>query len=542
MRDGGELRPVSWERAIEAAAAALERARGRVGALVGGDTTNEEGWLTQKLIRDALGSRDIDSRAGGTLPLGLHRALSAPDLAAKVSDLDYADAVLVLDSEPVDDAPILDLRIRKGVRRGGVKLFVAGSRPSSLDDRAAQSLRFAPGAGEALLAALHEALADSPVADVERLAAAAGTTPAEVTALARALGTAGRGDRPEIVILFGERLTHGPRGEHAARALLNVAGRLSLAGREGAGLLQIPAAANGRGLREVGVLPNAGPGLAETVAGRDAAGIAQAALGGDLTALYLVHTDPLLDQPGRGVWAQALEKATTVIAHAGYLTEGIAEHASIVFPAESYAEQEGTVTHPDGRLQRLRRSIGRPGDTLPEWQVLATLMKRLGTDVGVLTSSMVTRRMTEDVPFYAGITLDDIGGDGLRWQERERAAAFPAGESGPFSLPEPPAAVPANGRLRLGSFRSIWAAPEVGVAPALKFLHPRQRVELSPADAQRLGLAHGDRVNVGSGEARVSGVVHVRAAAPEGSVFLEDAIGADSAGALDGPLVEVTRA
>ena len=83
MRDGGELRPVSWERAIEAATSALGRARGRVGALVGGDTTNEEGWLTQKLVREVLGSRDVDSRAGGTLPLGLHRALGAPDLQAE---------------------------------------------------------------------------------------------------------------------------------------------------------------------------------------------------------------------------------------------------------------------------------------------------------------------------------------------------------------------------------------------------------------------------------------------------------------------------
>ena len=229
-----------------------------------------------------------------------------------------------------------------------MKLFVATSRPSSLDDRAARSLRFAPGAGEALLAALDAALAGSPAADVERLAGAAGAAANEVSALAKALRSAGRGAPDEIVILFGERLTHGPRGEHAARALLGIAGRLGLAGRDGAGLLQIPEAANGRGLREVGVLPNAGPGLSELEAGRDAAGIAQAAAAGELTALYLVHTDPLLDQPGRGVWAQALEKATTVIAHAGYLTEGVAEHATVVFPAESYAEQEGTVTHPDG--------------------------------------------------------------------------------------------------------------------------------------------------------------------------------------------------
>ena len=36
-----------------------------------------------------------------------------------------AHAVLVLDCDPIDDAPILDLRLRKGVRRNGVRLAVA---------------------------------------------------------------------------------------------------------------------------------------------------------------------------------------------------------------------------------------------------------------------------------------------------------------------------------------------------------------------------------------------------------------------------------
>ena len=44
MRDGGELRAVSWERALEAAAG-LARHKGHVGALVGGQATNEEGFL-----------------------------------------------------------------------------------------------------------------------------------------------------------------------------------------------------------------------------------------------------------------------------------------------------------------------------------------------------------------------------------------------------------------------------------------------------------------------------------------------------------------
>ena len=61
VRDGGELREVSWERALETAAG-LARHQGRVGALAGGQTTNEEGFLLQRLMREVLGSPDIDSR------------------------------------------------------------------------------------------------------------------------------------------------------------------------------------------------------------------------------------------------------------------------------------------------------------------------------------------------------------------------------------------------------------------------------------------------------------------------------------------------
>jgi NADH-quinone oxidoreductase subunit G len=536
LRDGGELRPIPWELALETAAAALGRARGRVGALAGGEVTNEEGWLLARLLRGALASTDLDSRPGGALPLELHRALLAPALGATVPDLQYAHAVLVLDAEPVDDAPILDLRIRKGVRHHGVRLFTATSRPSSLDPRAEQAARFAPGAGEAFLAALEAALGGT--GDVEALAAAAGASAEDVRALAEGLGGAGT----DVVILWGERLTHGPRGAHAARALLNLAGRLGLADHAGAGLLEIPSGANGRGLREAGVLPNAGPGLAELpAAGRDAPGIAAALAAGELGAVYLLRTDPLLDQPDGAAWEAALTRAPTVIAHAGLLTEGLRRHATLIFPAESYAEKEGTLTHPDGRLQRLRRAIGRQGETRAEWQVLAELSARLGKDLGLLTSSMVTGRLLDEVPFYAGLSLDAIGARGVRWPEREAAAAFPPAELGPFAAETPPAAPSPNGALRLGTFRSIWAAPEVGASPALRFLAPRQRVELSPADAERLQVRQGETVQVGANGHSVTGTVHVRAAAPEGSVFLETALDEDSASRLEGPLVEVRR-
>jgi NADH-quinone oxidoreductase subunit G len=527
VRDGGELRTVSWERALGEAAKALSRAKGHVGAIAGGEATNEEGFLLQRLLREGLESGDLDSRAGGTLPLELHRALGAPGAGATVADLEFAHTVLVLDTEPVDDMPIVDLRLRKGARRRGVRLAVATSRPSSLDPNARASVRFAPGGGEALLRAI-VALGD----DADRLAASAGADAREVRDLARLLRDGGE----DVVILFGERLISGPRGAQAAHALLDLAKHLNLIGRPGAGLLCVPNGTNGRGLAEAGFLPNAGPGLAALGHdGRDAAGIAAAAGSGELSALYLLHCDPVVDLPGRAAWEAALERATTVVAHAQFLTDGLREHATVIFPAESYAEKEGTITHPDGRLQRLRPAIGHPGSTRSEWSVIADVSRRVGLDLGVLTGPMATAQLVAEVPFYAGLTLEEIGGRGVRWPAREAAGAFPAAEptTPAFEMVPGPASV--NGRLRLGTFRSIWNAPEVKLSPALKFLHPKLRVEMAPADAQRLELFQGDQVVVGSDGQTVDATVIVREATPEGSVFLET-------NALDGPLVEVRRA
>jgi NADH-quinone oxidoreductase subunit G len=534
VRDGGELRPVSWERALDAAVAGLERARGRVGAVVGGETTNEEGFLLQRLVRDALGSASIDSSPYGSRTRADLVALADPRLQASVPDIEFAHTVLVLDCEPVDDAPILDLRIRKGVRRQRTKLCVATSRPSSLDPNGT-SLRFAPGRGGAFAAALAAELSGAGTAggadDLDRAAAAAGTTADAVRDFARALTAAGR----EVVIVFGERI-----GD--AAPVLRLAEALGLADVSGGGLLEVPAGTNGRGLREAGCVPGSGPGYAEAPAGRSTSEIAGALGDGELTAAYLLHVDPIRELPGRAAWEAGLEKASTVIAHAAFLTDGLREHATVVFPAEGHPEKEGTVTHPDGRLQRVRPAIAHQGGNRAEWQVLADLLECLGTDTGAMTAGVLFQQLAEAVPFYAGLTLDAIGAQGLRWPERAEASSLPSVER-PAAGPPPACAVaPANGHLRLGTFRSIWASPDVEAAPALKFLKAHQRAELSPTDAQRLGLREGERVEVAADGTRVRATVALRNDVPAGTVFLEENVAEDGANALSGhELVEVRR-
>jgi NADH-quinone oxidoreductase subunit G len=510
VRDGGRLRPVSWERALEEAAAGLARAGAHTGAIAGGQSTSEEGLLLARLLREGLGSAHLDSRRAGALPLELHRALGDPQLQAKVSDLEFAHAVLVLDADPVNDAPILDLRLRKGIRRHGLKLAVASPQPGSLDATAALSVRYALGAGALFAEALSAALAGGPA--VERLAREAGAEPDAVRELAALLAGAGAHGSPaadggnardggaelparEVVVLWGERLGAGPNGAAGARALLGIAESLGIAAVDGAGLLEVPAGTNGRGLREAGVLPNAGPGLCEPTAAageqrdrevagviashnlspRDAHAIAKGLADGELAALYLLHCDPLLELGDRELWERALAGASTVVAHASFLTEAIREHADVVFPAEAYAEKEGTIVHPDGRLQRLRPAIARPGAVRAEWQVLAELALRIGLDLDVLSGAMASQRLFEAVPFYAGLTLEEIGGRGVRWQERAAASAFPraGAEVAHRYAPRPPEAP--EEAAELAGYRSVWDAPEVEFSPALEFLLPRAK-------------------------------------------------------------------
>jgi NADH-quinone oxidoreductase subunit G len=506
VRDGGSLREVAWERALSEAAAALGKAGEQSAAIVGGETSNEEGFLAQHLMREGLGSPHVDSRMGGPIDGGQARALAAPALSARVSDIDHAGAVLVVGTELVDEAPILDLRVRKAVRRNEAKLVVATARPSTLDPNAVAVLRYPPGAEQAFMTSLAAALG-SP--------RATGGDPGsdDVRQAAELLRGA-----DDVVVLWGEPLSHGGRGRGSLEALIALASALGLESREESGLIEVPAGANGRGLREVGCLPNLAPGLRDAEAVGMGSDEVAAALGEQVLALLLVNAEPDLVE-----WDGPLGQASAVVAVAGFRSELLERHADVVFPAESYAEKEGTVTHPDGRLQRVRRAIGHPREVREGWSVLAELCARLDAPVEAGTSPMVTSLVAEAVPFYAGITLEEIGGRGVRWQERDAADAVPAADPSNEPLEEPP---PPPEGMRLGAAPSLWTGPEVEHSPSLRFLAFPARAELSVEDASRLGIAGGDEIVVSMNGDSVRATATVRSTVPAGSVFLTARTGA----------------
>jgi NADH-quinone oxidoreductase subunit G len=547
---------VGWETAIAKAAEGLRAAsRGwsspdnsgegperttpassAVAAIVG-DASNEEGFLVQKLLREALGSPHLDSRPSRGPEAEVLRRLNEPSVSAKVRDIDEADAILVLGTDPLHSSPILDLRIRKAIRRNGAKLVVATERPTALDGGAEAIARFAPGQ------AAHF---------VGELAGAIGGSDNVATPIAGTLR-----DAEKVVVIWGERIARASsETECAAEALLDVAAASGMATTDGAGLLEIPDTTNARGLREAGCLPDAGPGLSETATGMATEEIRQALVSGELSGLVLFGADPLRDFPDTPAWEEALTAADFVVSFSMHENATTAK-ADVVLPLETHAEKDGTVTHPDGRLQRVRPSAGRPGDIRPNVLVLSQLAENLGLVTGIDSQPTAFAALTEAVSFYNGITDEQVGGRGLRWQDREGSTSDRLGTEGPapvgpadMSASEPErdapismvqpeqtpggvataesaAVIPApssDGGLTLGTYRDLWAGPITELNPPLKFLTPQPRVEISPADAERLRLKTGDPVRVSHNGSGVEAGVQIKERVPAGVVFMAEGI------------------
>ena len=247
-----------------------------------------------------------------------------------------------------------------------------------------------------------------------------------------------------------------------------------------------------------------------------------------------------------------------VVAHASVLTDGLNEHATVIFPAESHAEKDGTVTHPDGRVQRLRIAIAHPGEVRAGWSVLSELARRCGVpELGVQTAKQAFEQMVSAVPQYAGLSLDEIAGHGVRWPEHQAARTLwteddaagstdsdhdPAGAPDGDGASGTPRLRPTEEQLALGTYRSIWAAPEVEISPALQYQIARQLVELSPQDAARYEIRDGEEIVIRANGTLLNGTAHVRTGIPEGSAFLAEGIAANSANRLTEQLVAVQSA
>jgi NADH-quinone oxidoreductase subunit G len=446
LRKDGQLVPVSWDEALGVVASTLRQVIATHGAqALGGigstHTTNEESYLFQKLLR-SLGTNNID-HYHGLFPETTSGG--APWVwTDSLAGLEEASHIVLLGTDPYHRQPIVDLRIRKAIRKG-VRVYVVTPEPNRLDRLAAGVIRYTAGQTGAVTRALlgvtlSEGLTRGQYAEsraeelsawqaangsVESGAIAAGVEIDALRALARELAGA-----QGAVILYDEMATREPTGATLAADALLLALATDNLGRPGAGVGPLLEDNNSLGARDMGLLPGLLPGyqhVADDAARRAVDDIwggqisaepgqdYDAMLSGGVRALFVLGADPARHASDEQL-AQ-LDSLDALVVQDLFLTE-TARRATLVLPGLSYGEKDGTFTNTERRIQVVRKGMTELPGARADWEILTTLARMMGLGWAYLSPADILREIGRVAPIYAGVTRRALGEAGLQWPLR----------------------------------------------------------------------------------------------------------------------------
>jgi NADH-quinone oxidoreductase subunit G len=387
IKRGGQFVAATWDEALQLVADKLTQIHSAAGAgalagLAGARLPNEDLYLFGKLFRDALGSSNLDHRAG--LP-GEPEALD--DLpnqlgvgkGTNLMTLGKGTAVLVIGADPEEEAPVYILRLRGILNRGG-DVTVVNPYPTKLGRAASRAAQVRAGGETSFLLGLMKVIAEDrqvsgdfaarvrgmpellqrlDALDLADLVAGAGVDEAAVRASAGAFAAA-----ENSIIMYG-RAAYAA-GPALLEAIANLALLSGKAGRANNGVIALTAAGNTRGAHDMGVRPDAGPGGATLAsAGLSAREMWGAAVEGRVRGMYIAGMNPARSSMAI---AQALDALEFLVVQDLFLTE-TAQLADVVLPAASFAEREGTFTNAERRVQRFRQARRPEHDLPPDWLI-----------------------------------------------------------------------------------------------------------------------------------------------------------------------------
>jgi predicted molibdopterin-dependent oxidoreductase YjgC len=508
-RAGGELEEVSWDEALAYIASRLKPIKDSAFGAIGSERiSNEDNFALQQFTRKVMGSANIDHRMGSTRT---GYAANRPSPGA-VTALGNADVVLLIGTDLTADAPVLDLMLKRGLLTKKMKLIVANPRKTALNKFAAQWLQYAPGKELALLNALSKAvveeglISDAAKADAQGLAAAqqglgksladlaklAGVSEEAVREAARTFAGAALGS-----VVYGQDAVDARDGGYVLAGVNNLTLLAGQAGKPGQVTLEAVREMNSWGARDMGVLPDAGPGGAKVNRGLSTGEMLQAAADGRIKALYIAGSNPLVEFPGSEVAAKALENVELLIVSDLFLTE-TAANAHVVLPSVSLSERNCTITNVEGRTQRAVRAMNTRGGSKEDWAILNLLSEELGKPLGYTNVDSVVKAIR------GSVTLPPAEAPKL---QRVETPPAPGGD--------------ATYPLRLFTGKLMFDRSTIqSRSTVLPGLAPDPFAEINPAEAARVGIADGETVSVSTTYGSLRLTARVTTDVPAGSVFV----------------------
>lgn len=448
VRKNGKLVESTWDEALGLITAKLAENKGPAfGAVASPRATNEENYLLQKFTRAVMGSNNIDhpdSTCDAEAVASLRDTLGVGAMTDGFRELRDSRCILVYGSDLTWEHPVAAVQVKEAVDRGAT-LIVLDPAETELSLMATHWLRHWPGAGVGVLAGLAKAILDEGLQDDEFIAghceglddlnsSLAGSTVqqfAESTGvdqelLVKAARAYASSDSASILFSTSRSIEAGGA---IARAVANLGLITGSLGKASGGVNPLRSDANSQGTTDMGCAPSMLPGHVLLAEGVEAVGKAwgvslpsdtgltfnQMVRGGadnGLRAMFL-SLDTQRETPD--IDPGALSSLDFLVVHDLFFSD-VARAATVVLPAPSAAEKDGTFTNAERRVQRVNRVVDRAGESSTVSELLEALADRMGASGFEFESpAEVMDEIASLVPSYGGIRYDRLGVVGLQW-------------------------------------------------------------------------------------------------------------------------------
>ena len=139
-----------------------------------------------------------------------------------------------------------------------------------------------------------------------------------------------------------------------------------------------------------------------------------AALDGNLKALWVIGEDIVQTDPNTRKVIKALEATDLVVVQELFMTE-TAKYADVILPGASFLEKSGTFTNGERRVQAVRKVVETRNGAKPDGQIIVDIMNKMGYAQSDYTPDGMLEEISQIVPFFAGISWDKLGKNGMQW-------------------------------------------------------------------------------------------------------------------------------
>ena len=336
VRKDGKLVAASWQEAFDA----IKAVWSDEAAVVAGDMVDCE---TMFAARELAGSAMLEGRQTG---LAYDTSsLSAVNFNTTIAGIENADVILLVGSDLRREAPLVNTRIQKAVRKKGAKVFAIG-----------------------------------PETDLTYKVEWLGDDPAVLAKAPKALADALKGAERPAIIVGGGALRY--EGVHGAALAFAKKYKLVKDGWNGFNVLHFAAARMG-GL----MLGYAFDGGIKALAAKK-----------PKLAFFLGA-----DEVDYGLFAKTFK------VYVGHHGDNGAKHADVVLPGAAYSEKGGTYVNLEGRVQRGERAVFPPGDAREDWAIFRALSDVLGKRLPFDSFDALRNAMAQAVPTLGQEGLADYG-------------------------------------------------------------------------------------------------------------------------------------